>query len=169
MNYTLIRVRKRSLSLQVNAEGEVVARAPLYYPKFLIDRFVESKSRWVAKRRSALETPKPPSTAHFAPAQLEQFIQQAVAKYASLMRLTPKNIRFTQVHSYWGTCSPSGVLSFNRSLRYGSPEVVTYVVVHELAHLRWHGHGVRFWELVKKTYPPAIAMRKLLRHLSHTI
>ena len=169
MNYTLIRARKRSLSLQVNAEGGVVARAPLYYPKFLIDRFVDSKSAWIAKRRSDLESPKPRAVAHFAPAQLELFIQRAVAKYAPLMHLTPKNIRFTQVTSYWGTCSPSGVLSFNRSLRYGPPELVTYVVVHELAHLRWHGHGMRFWELVNKTYPPAMAMRKLLRRLSRAI
>lgn len=167
MNYTLVRSRRRTLSLQVNKTGEVVARAPRIYPKFLIDHFVASKTTWIAKRRAELARPVTPPTEHFSSEQLQDFIRQQVEHYGSLMDLTPGPLRFTQVQSYWGTCSPTGVLSFNLALRFTPPEAVTYVVVHELAHLRYRGHGLRFWKLVNSIYPPASAMRAALRKIAH--
>ncbi|MFH1244710.1 MAG: YgjP-like metallopeptidase domain-containing protein [bacterium] len=169
MNYTLIRARKRTLSLQVTRAGEVIARAPLYYPKFLIDRFVESKSRWITKRRAELMRPLTPPATHFTPNELQDFIRQQVSHYGAIMHLTPHSLRFTRVHSYWGTCSPTGVLSFNLALCTIPPEAVTYVVVHELAHLRWKGHGHSFWKMVTQYYPHTQEMRKLLRSLPRSI
>lgn len=165
MSYTLVRSRRRTLSLQVNQAGEVVARAPLFYPKFLIDSFVETKSRWISKRRAELSRPTAARTEYFSAEQLREFVHQQVAHFGPLMRLTPHSLRFTQVQSYWGTCSPAGVLSFNLALRFTPPEAVTYVVVHELAHLRYRGHGMRFWKLVNTTYPPASTMRSVLRKI----
>lgn len=169
MSYTLVRARRRSLSLQVDKFGSVVVRAPRIYPKFLIDRFVASKTTWIAKRRAELARPVTPLTEHFSSEQLQDFIRQQVKHYGSLMELTPGSLRFTQVQSYWGTCSPTGVLSFNLALRFTPPEAVTYVVVHELAHLRYRGHGKRFWQLVNLTFPQSGKMRKFLRLIHRTI
>ena len=47
--------------------------------------------------------------------------------------------------SRWGSASRKGTLSFSWRLVLAPPEILDYVVVHELAHLRWAGHGVRFW------------------------
>jgi predicted metal-dependent hydrolase len=170
MDYTLIRARKRTLSLQVNRSGEIIARAPLYMPKFFIDRFVEAKSSWIKKRLTEFKKPITPRVEHFSEAQLKTFIKKAVGKYSQIMDLTPSGLRFTHVNSYWGTCAPSGLLSFNLALRFTPKEAVTYVVVHELAHLRWKGHGKRFWDMVQKYYPDTKAMRAVLRKIPrHTI
>ena len=169
MSYNLIRARRRTLSLQVNQVGEVVARAPLYYPKFLIDRFINEKSAWISKRRVELARPAPTPTEYLTIDQLQAFVHEQVAHYQEIMRLTPSSIRFTRVTSYWGTCSPTGILSFNLNLRFAPPEAVIYVVVHELAHLRYRGHGKRFWQLVNQTYPKAKNMRHLLRQHSRVI
>ena len=79
------------------------------------------------------------------------------------MSLTPRSLRFTHVRTYWGSCGPTGVISFNLKLVETSPDAVEYVAVHELAHLRWRGHGVRFWEMVNKHYPRANEIRRTLR------
>lgn len=163
--YTLIRARKRTLSLQVNRAGELIVRSPLFLPKFLIDQFVESKTNWIKKRLLELKRPVLPQKTYFTPASLQAYIKSEVVKYADSMHLRPGGLRFTQVNSYWGTCSPKGVLSFNLALRFAPPSAVSYVVVHELAHLRWKGHGQRFWDLVKKYYPQTPAMRTLLRRI----
>jgi predicted metal-dependent hydrolase len=165
MQYTLIRARKRSLSLQVNKEGEVIARAPLLMPKFMIDRFVEQKSNWINKRIGEMKKPTIPRIEHFSVAKLKSYIAREVKKYSQSMKLYPTGLRFTQVNSYWGTCAPSGILSFNLALRFTPPGVVTYVVVHELSHLKWKGHGPRFWHLVETTYPQTKAMRAILRKI----
>ncbi|EKD80307.1 MAG: hypothetical protein ACD_40C00145G0012 [uncultured bacterium] len=169
MEYILVRARKRTLSLQVTQTGEVVARAPIFMPKFLIDRFIDEKKPWIAKRLKELTKPASPKVAYFTEANLHKYIEREVVKYSKIMGLHPTNLRFTQVTSYWGTCAPSGILSFNLSLRFTPSNVITYVIIHELAHLRWKGHGKRFWELVKKTYPPTDEMRKILRKIPHTI
>lgn len=167
MQYTLIRAHKRTLSLQVNKEGQLIARAPYLMPKFLIDRFVKDKVKWVEKRLKEMQKPIDPKTEHFTEDALKEFIHKELTKYSALMGLKYTGVRFTRVHTYWGTCAPSGVLSFNLALRYTPAEAVSYVVVHELAHLRWKGHGKRFWEMVTKYYPKTNEMRRLLRHIRH--
>lgn len=169
MQYTLIRAQKRSLSLQITAAGELIARAPYLMPKFLIDRFVHQKEQWVAKRLQELARPVQPKVAHFTEVQLQKYIELEIKKYSVQMQLHPSGLRYTHVRTYWGTCAPSGVLSFNMALRFTPPAAVSYVVVHELAHLRWKGHGKRFWDLVTKYYPDTKAMRQLLRSIPRSI
>lgn len=164
-NYTLIRARKRTLSLQVTTAGELIARAPYLMPKFLIDRFVNQKSAWVEKRRKELSKPRAPRVEHFSEDDLKKYIHAEIKVYSQQMGLRPAGLRFTHVNSYWGTCAPSGILSFNLALRFTPASAVSYVVVHELSHLRWKGHGKRFWALVEKYYPKTKSMRKLLRSI----
>ena len=169
MQYTLIRAHKRSLSLQVSPSGEVIARAPYLMPKFFIDRFVEEKSSWINKRIKEMANPVEAKVEHFTEENLKKLIESEVQKYSALMGLFPTGLRYTHVHTYWGTCASSGVLSFNMALRYTPKEAVSYVVVHELAHLRWKGHGPRFWAMVEKYYPATKEMRKLLRSIPRSL
>jgi hypothetical protein len=53
----------------------------------------------------------------------------------------------------WGSCSGTGSLSFNWRLLLAPPEVLDYVVVHELCHLRELNHSARFWRHVRAARP----------------
>lgn len=85
------------------------------------------------------------------------------AHFAPEMGVSPGKIRVKDMRSLWGSCSYRGDLSFNVRLMGAPPEVLDYVVVHELAHLKWRGHGRRFWDLVQKHCPEAKARRRWLR------
>ena len=162
--YKLIRSRRFSVSLQIKSGGEIVVRAPLLYPKYLIDNFIKTKEIWLNKRLAEQKRQIGPRNKFCTESELKMLIKKHVITYSKLMDLHPNDLRFTSVRSYWGSCAPTGVISFNLKLVETSPEAVKYVVVHELAHLRWRGHGVRFWELVKKHYPHVDKIRKELRH-----
>lgn len=83
--------------------------------------------------------------------------------YAAQMGVSHGKVRVKDMRSLWGSCSYRGDLSFNVRLLSAPPEVLDYVVVHELAHLRWRGHGRRFWDLVQKHCPEQRRHRRWLR------
>jgi len=53
----------------------------------------------------------------------------------------------------WGSCSRRGTISLNACLVFQSPEIVRYLLIHELAHTRHMNHSRRFWALVAQLEP----------------
>jgi predicted metal-dependent hydrolase len=65
--------------------------------------------------------------------------------------------------SRWGSCSPSGRMSFNWRLLLAPERVLDYVVWHEVCHLEVPDHSRRFWELVAARWPGYREDRRWLR------
>lgn len=99
--------------------------------------------------------------------QLRKEARQALAAQIAIrakeMDVQPGTLTVRDQKSRWGSASRRGALSFSWRLILCPPEILDYVVVHELAHLRWGGHGKRFWHLVEKHYGDHGAARKWLR------
>lgn len=73
--------------------------------------------------------------------------------FAQPMRVAYGRIAIKDQRSRWGSCSSRGNLNFNWRLMMAPSEVVDYVVIHELAHLRIPNHSRDFWELVESLCP----------------
>jgi predicted metal-dependent hydrolase len=65
--------------------------------------------------------------------------------------------------SRWGSCSGKGNLNFNCLLMRTPDEIIDYVVVHELCHLKEMNHSPRFWAEVEKIFPDYKERRKWLK------
>jgi predicted metal-dependent hydrolase len=53
----------------------------------------------------------------------------------------------------WASCSSSGGMSFNWRLLLAPPEILDYVVEHEVCHLEVMDHSPRFWRLLASRSP----------------
>lgn len=71
------------------------------------------------------------------------------------MALRPCSWQLRDMSSRWGSCSRSGAMRFNWRIVMAPPEVLDYLVVHELAHLAVAGHGPKYWALVERHCPDA--------------
>jgi predicted metal-dependent hydrolase len=74
-----------------------------------------------------------------------------------------RRIRIGGQRTLWGSCSPTGTLSFNWRLVLVPLDVLDYVVVHELCHLRVPTHSPPFWQLVERHRPRWRDQRRWLR------
>ncbi len=78
-------------------------------------------------------------------ARLDAAVARAGQSYASLQ------IRGQRTR--WASCSARGAMSFNWRLLLAPPEILDYVVEHEVAHLEVHDHSPRFWALLAARRP----------------
>jgi predicted metal-dependent hydrolase len=92
-----------------------------------------------------------------------EFISERVKQHSRQYNFLPSQVKISSAKTRWGSCSSNGTLNFTWRLVMAPVEVIDYVVVHELAHLRVKNHSRKFWKLVETVYPDYKKQRKWLR------
>ena len=169
MNYTLLRSNRRTLAIYIKPGGVVEVRAPLRCPVREIEGFVAAKARWIAEKQAlvrARESSRPQLTPELEArcrARAKEILPARVAHFAAIMGLSPAQVKISGAKTRWGSCSSKGSLNFSWRLMLAGDELIDYVVVHELAHLREMNHSPRFWAVVAQAMPDYQRRRKLLK------
>ena len=87
-----------------------------------------------------------------------------LAKVARRLDFRYRRAQIRRQRTRWGSCSASGTISLNVCLLFLRPQVVRYLLVHELCHTRHMNHSAKFWALVESFEPDYRALdRELLR------
>ena len=95
--------------------------------------------------------------------QARSALHDAVDKFSPLLGHRPHKIVVRDTTSRWGSCSSRKTLSFSWRLIMASPEILHYVVAHEMAHLVEMNHSAAFWSIVEKLYPDWQTSRRWLK------
>jgi predicted metal-dependent hydrolase len=85
--------------------------------------------------------------------QARHDLLKQITERSAQMSLIPNRIYLMNQRTRWGSCSSKRNLSFNWRLVLAPPEILDYIVVHELAHLKEMNHSQRFWLLVRSFCP----------------
>ncbi len=174
MPYQIIRSSRKTIAIQITPDGHVFVRCPNRMPAEDIHKFVQSKSHWIQKHLCAQSAwPQLPAfTAeelHTLASRALEIIHQRVAHFAPKVGVTYGRITIRNQRSRWGSCSTQGNLNFNCLLMLTPPEVLDYVVVHELCHRKEMNHSKRFWDEVQKILPNYDAQRKWLKENGNSL
>jgi len=78
-------------------------------------------------------------------------------------------IRISSARTRWASCSPKGTLSFTWRLVMAPLEIIDYVIIHELVHLKIKNHSSSFWGKVRELEPDYKGKRKWLRDHGHLL
>ena len=73
--------------------------------------------------------------------------------FAPLVGVAWQGMKLSSAKSRWGSADQRGQIRLNWKLIHATPELVDYVVVHELSHLREMNHSPRFWAVVSEVLP----------------
>lgn len=90
-------------------------------------------------------------------------LTRRVHYFAVRLGLTPPWVEVRNWRRRWGECRSDGRLRFNWRLVLLPPEILDYVVVHELAHLIVPGHSADFWRQVGNHLPDYVERRRWLK------
>lgn len=214
------RKRKKTISLQVRHEADIVVSVPYFTPVDEIKRFIREKQNWIDKtiqkqRQQALQNKAHeyisgetfyylgqsfPLEEFFEPfeqtgvmlrnscfylnaaenkaskkhyfvswyqKQAHDYISRRINHFSEMLDLHPEYMRITSAESRWGSCSEDNRLAFSFRVMMAPPDVIDYVVVHELTHIREKNHSPAFWQRVENVMPEYKQHRRWLRENHH--
>ena len=100
---------------------------------------------------------------YLAPVGVMEILAVLVSLMISNILFIPTVIIPSRWKTRWGSCSNKGNLNFNWKLILLAPELLDYVVVHELAHRREMNHSKNFWKIVEAELPDYRERRRRLK------
>ncbi|WP_278244985.1 M48 family metallopeptidase [[Clostridium] dakarense] len=90
-------------------------------------------------------------------------VNERINIYSKELNVSFKSFKVKEQKSTWGTCSSLGNIYINYKILLAPIDIVDYVVVHELCHLREMNHSNKFWSLVQSIIPDYIIKRNWLK------
>ena len=171
-NITVIRTKRKTISIKVNNDLTVTVRAPIFTSDKEIGEILKSKEKWISKcieqiKRKNEELSK---IDYFTAEEISKLADKAlnyipgrVKYYADIIGVTYGKITIRNQKTRWGSCSSKGNLNFNCLLMLAPPEVLDSVVVHELCHRREMNHSQKFYAEVLRVLPTYRTQEKWLK------
>ncbi len=168
MEIKVIKSRRKTISLSVDDNLNAVVKAPYGVSTEKINDFVESNREWLMKaterkkaqlERTDLSDDEIQDLIHLA----KDVIPKRVEYYSQIMNLCPTGIKITKAKKRFGSCNGKNSLCFSCFLMKYPMEAVDYVVVHELAHIKYHNHSKDFYNLINHYMPDYKQREKLLK------
>jgi predicted metal-dependent hydrolase len=81
------------------------------------------------------------------------WFRERVAEHCERLTLAPPPVRLTRARTRWGSCSRRSGIRLHWRLVHLAPDLIDYVVAHEVAHLQEMNHSPRFWAVVASLCP----------------
>ena len=167
--YELIRSRRRTLALEVTADGRLLVRAPLRCAQGRIDAFVTAHAAWIERhlkfqREKAARRPPAPTAAEIEALKVRARAELPgkIVRWSEKMGVAPTGFKVTAARKRYGSCSAKNSLCFSCFLMNCPEKAVELVVVHELCHIREKNHGPGFYALLERYLPDWRERKKLL-------
>lgn len=172
-DYRIIRTRRKTIGLEISPDLQITVRAPYHLSDVRIREFVESKQTWILKHLAIMQDRQahdPIPAGVISDKELRHMTKEAriiiperVKYFAKIIGVTYGQITIRHQKTRWGSCSSSGNLNFSCMLMATSPELIDYVVVHELCHRKQLNHSPLFWKEVEEILPDYRNLRSRLR------
>ena len=127
--YRLVRSRRKTVGLTIDAQAELIVRAPMRTPKREIERIIQKHERWIeekkvlARKKNELSREQPPITAEDLRRMADEalrIIPKRVEHFAPIVGVDYGRITIRRQKTLWGSCSDKGNLNFNVMLTVSS-------------------------------------------------
>lgn len=156
LDYTLsFRAGARNLRLSIKKTGEVRLTMPkMFFAERTAEKFIIKEFDWIFDKLKHTE-PKDVKLGDFDKYKeiARAKIEKKVEEFNKIYNHNYGRISIKRTSTRWGSCSSKGNLNFHYKLIFMTEEMMNYVVIHELCHLKELNHSKNFWRLVEVAMP----------------
>lgn len=162
---SVIKTDRNSVSVSITKDLKIILHVPKGWSKAYIEAFIRTNMKnfddniEIIKKQRA-EMAQNEDTRPFTYDEIKDMAMKAinlispkVDHYMIQLGVFPSGVKIKTMRSRWGSCSSNGNISFNCLLALCPDDVIEYVVIHELCHMKHMNHSKEFWALVEKYCP----------------
>lgn len=148
-------IRNKSLSIQVTEESELRVRRNVTQMDILVPQIWAFESSFVQESLKNLIT-------ELLRVEAKSYLPQRTKILASQKGILINNVRVKKVKTRWGSCSSKSNINLSLYLMLLSDDLIDYVILHELAHIKHQNHSTAFWTHLENLLPGAKQLDKQL-------
>lgn len=203
MEYTVVRQKRKTATIVISDQQEVIIKVPKYVTKKQVEALVSQNETWILETlekkkqlfmtkdwyqtrqllyqglywpveivAAPLKKPKvdfndkgfiivSDGSETSARQEVEKFFRREAKEkltvlavhYAKIVGVSFQKITIRNQKTRWGSCSSKGNLSFNLKILCAPSEMMEYVVLHEVMHLKHFNHSQAFWKDIEGLMP----------------
>lgn len=169
--------------LRVLNPNLIQIKTNIYYTLYDAKDLIEKKMTWIENSiirleeksinedeflylgvRKKLEDFKIKNLDTFYKKEIVKYLPNLVDIYSKKMNLIPTSLKYRKNKRTWGSCNYKNGLNFNILLMKFPIELMEYVVIHELAHIKHKNHSKKFWDLVEEFCPDYKQREKIFKN-----
>ena len=132
-------------------KDRVIIRTPYNKSTSEIQRIIQVKKGWIFKKQ--LEFNKKSDRKPAKKSYAQSIFKRRINHFASKLGVFPRKTVVKDLKSRWGSATKDNVINLNVNLLKAPKDVIDYVILHELCHLKIRNHSHHFWNLVRKFMP----------------
>ncbi|MGL6064019.1 MAG: M48 family metallopeptidase [Fusobacteriaceae bacterium] len=185
MKIIITRKKIKNIIFKVNINETVSVSAPHFVSESELNKIIERKVEWIEKKIKEIRDKAPVkySFYYFLGEKIElnkntkkdieiylkkevsSIIEPIIIKYLKLTNLAIEHSSYKFMKTRWGSCNTrKKYLNFNILLLASPLESIEYVVLHEIAHLKYPHHQGSFWNYISFYMPDWKNRKKKLIH-----
>jgi len=175
------KTRNRHTYLRIKSSNLIEISSNIFFTLNDAKKLIDNKKIWIEHRINSIKKESLKSNEYlflgekyiknsllknideFYREKAKEIIPELVSKYSKQMNLYSTSIKFRKNKNTWGSCNYKNGLNFNILLVKYPIEIVEYVVIHELAHIKHKNHSKKFWDLVEVYCPDYKKRMKLFK------
>ncbi len=159
--YEVIKSERKTMAISIRENADVIVRIPYRVSYGYADTFVLKNKEWIIQKRNEVII-KAKDPLHKTPSkdeilQLQEkaadILPKRIAYWSAITGLCPTGFRITAAKKRFGSCSAKNSLCFSYLLMRYPDDLIDYVVLHEIAHIKHHNHSAFFYAFLNRYMP----------------
>ncbi len=169
IKYNLERKKVKNINLRIKPDLTVSVSANKRVSQKYIDNFVLSKAEFILKAIESFNNTTPASSPIFTEEEFYSYVNNEFYRVYIIYKkykIDKPELKFRKMKSRWGSCNyAKGIITLSKNLIYCTEEQITYVIIHEFAHLLVHNHSKDFYDIVSQFSPDYKRIRKEMNRI----